>query len=152
MRATDLAFAVVYLLVLAIAASQISHLSDTSSTVVSSKLYPWVVVAAGLLMGGLEAVRTAFAGNQPDDPTFGEVWAGAFSRRRTLLLFLFILYLAGISSLGFIASTAIFCFVSIMVLSPVRSVRGGIIAAVIAAAVIGLIYVLLVVYLQAFLP
>lgn len=152
MRATDLAFAVVYLLVLAIAASQISYLSDTSSTIVSTKLYPWVVVVTGLVMGGLETLRTALAGNQPDDPTFGNVWAGAFSRRRALLLALFVLYLAAISFVGFIASTAIFCFVSIMALSPARSLRGAVIAAVIAAAVIAMIYALLVVYLQAFLP
>jgi hypothetical protein len=152
MRTTDLAFAGLYLLVLAIAASQISHLSDTSSTIVSTKLYPWVVLGTGLLMGGLEALRTVLAGSQPDDPTFGAVWAGAFSRRRTLLLVLFVLYLAAITSFGFIASTAVFCFASIVILSPARSLRETIMAAVIAAAVIGLIYVLLVVYLQAFLP
>lgn len=152
MRATDLVFAALYLLVLAVAATQISHLSDTNATIVSTKLYPSIVLGTGLAMGGLEALRTVFAGHQPDDPTFRGIWAGAFSRRRALLLILFVAYLAAITSFGFIASTAVFCFVSVMVLSPVRSVREAIIAAVIAAAVIALIYVLLVVYLQAFLP
>jgi putative tricarboxylic transport membrane protein len=103
-------------------------------------------------MGGLEVLRTVLAGSQPDDPTFSAVWAGALSRRRTLLLVLFVLYLAAITSFGFVASTAAFCFASIVILSPTRSLRGMILAAVIAAAVIGLIYLLLVVYLQAFLP
>lgn len=152
MRITDLAFAGIYLLVLAIAATQISELSNASAEVVSSHLYPWVVIGVGLTMGGLETLRTAAAGNQSGDPSFTEVWSGAFSSRRTRLLLLFVLYLGVISVFGFVASTAAFSFAVIMILSPTRTWRGAAIAAAISAGVIALIYLLLVVYLQSFLP
>jgi hypothetical protein len=152
MRITDIAFAGIYLLVLAVAATQISELSNASAEVVSSHLYPWVVIGTGLAMGGLETLRTAVAGSQAGDPSFTKVWEAAFASRRTQLLLLFILYLAAISFVGFVASTSVFSFVAIMILSPTRTWRGAAIAVAVTAGVIALIYFLLVVYLQSFLP
>ncbi|MEW5423318.1 tripartite tricarboxylate transporter TctB family protein [Amorphus sp. 3PC139-8] len=152
MRTTDLIFSAVYLIALAIAASQISQLSDTTSTVVSSHLFPWVVLGTGLVMGGLETVRTVVAGNPAGAPTFRQVWEHAFKWRRLLLFVLFVVYLLAITTVGFMPATAVFCFATIILLSPKRSLREVILAAVITGATIYLIYLLLVVYLQAFLP
>lgn len=152
MRITDLIFSAIYLLVLGIGITQISHLSDTTSTVISSHLFPWLVLGGGLVMGVLETARVVFVGEAPDAPSLRTVWARAFSMRRLTLLALFIVYLFAITSVGFVGATAVFCFATIMVLTPRRSLKEALIAAAISGATIAGIYALLVVYLQAFLP
>lgn len=152
MRASDLAFSALYLIALIIAATQISELAEWDSSVVSSHFYPWLVLGVGLVMGGLETLRTLFLEKAGDGPSFREVWARSFSGRRMLLLGLFVLYLFLIVPLGFMVATAGFCFLTVVLLAPGFSVRSAVIAALLAGGTVGFIYLLLVVYLEAFLP
>jgi hypothetical protein len=80
------------------------------------------------------------------------VWAKAFATRRMVLLGLFIAYLVAIKQIGFLVATGVFGFVTIMTLAPRRDLRTIVIAALASSGTLALIYVLLVVYLQAFLP
>lgn len=152
MRKTDIMFSVVYIIVMAIAATQLLDLEDMSSAVVSAKLYPWLVIGIGGFVGLLELLRSIFARPDPDAPSFAEIWHSALAPRRMRLLALFIIYLLAIKPIGFLIATAIFCTVTILVLSPKRDVTGAAIAVSVSVGTVGLIYLLLVVYLQAFLP
>ena len=117
-----------------------------------SKLYPWLVVGAGLAVGGLETLRTLVSKESGEVSGISVIWHRAFARRRMILLGLFVVYLAAIAFVGFLASTAMFCFCTILVLAPKRSMKAAVVAALTTAGTLGLIYVLLVVYLEAFLP
>lgn len=152
MRTSDLAFSLLYLLALIIAATQIGMLAEWGSSTVSSHLYPWLVVGAGLVMGGLETLRTLFLEKASDGPSLREVWAKSFAARRMLLLGLFVLYLFLIVPLGFMVATAGFCFLTVICLTPKVNVKTGVIAACLAAGTVAFIHLLLVVYLEAFLP
>ena len=152
MRTSDLAFSLLYLLALIIAATQISNLAEWGSSSVSSHLYPWLVVGVGLVMGGLETLRTLFLEKASDGPSLREVWAKSFAARRMLLLGLFVLYLFLIVPLGFMVATAGFCFLTVVCLTPKVTAKTGLIAACLAAGTVAFIHLLLVVYLEAFLP
>ncbi|MBO0906186.1 tripartite tricarboxylate transporter TctB family protein [Jiella sonneratiae] len=151
MRKTDLIFSAVFILAFLVAASQLFALSDLNSAVVSAKLFPWLVVGLGLLMGVLETGRTLVAGD-PSGVSFAEVWAQAFARRRMLLLVLFVVYLFAIQPVGFLLATGLFCFLTVVLLAPKRSPAVVAAAAALAIGSVAFIYILLVVYLQAFLP
>ncbi|MBL1437751.1 MAG: tripartite tricarboxylate transporter TctB family protein [Rhodobacteraceae bacterium] len=152
MRATDLFFSAFYIILLAVAGTQLSQLSDINSAEISSKLYPTLVVSIGLIMGVLETVRVLFARGGESLPKLSEVWAPAFNRRRMTLLFLFVVYLIAIKPVGFLVSTGMFCFGTIFILSPQRNLRVAAISIAVSAGILSLIYLLLVVYLEAFLP
>jgi hypothetical protein len=152
MRTSDLIFSAFYIVALLIAASQLSKLSDMNTAMVSAKLYPWLVVGGGLAMGVLETLRT-FALKEPEGaPSFSVIWHRAFARRRMILLAAFVVYLAAITFVGFLVATTIFCFGTILLLTPKPRMTTVIVSALTTAGTLGLIYVLLVVYLEAFLP
>ena len=138
--------------VLLVAASQLSQLKDNSAAVVSAQLFPWLVVTTGMVIGLLETLRTILSRPDGNAPTFSMVWAKAFATRRMVLLGLFVAYLVAINLIGFLAATGVFGFVTIMTLAPQRDLRTVVIAALASTGTLALIYVLLVVYLQAFLP
>lgn len=152
MRKTDMIFSVIYIIVMAVAGTQLLQLQDMSSSVVSAKLYPWLVIGIGGIVGLLELLRSMIAQRDPEAPSFAEIWNRAFAARRMILLALFVVYLIAIKPVGFLIATATFCVVTILVLSPQRSVAGAGIAVGVSVGTVALIYVLLVVYLQAFLP
>ncbi|MEF2072708.1 tripartite tricarboxylate transporter TctB family protein [Consotaella aegiceratis] len=152
MRKNDLLFSAIYLLVMLVAASRLSRLGDLNSAVVSAKLYPWLVIGTGLLVGVVETGRVIFAARPANDAGFSFMWSRAFASKRVTLLVLFIAYLLLIETLHFTYATAIFCFATIVSLSPRRGLGDVLLAAAISAATVGAVYVLLVVYLQAFLP
>lgn len=152
MRKTDIILSIAYIAMMAVAATQLFSLEDMSSAVVSAKLYPWLVIGIGGIMGILELLRSILARRDPNDATFAEIWQSAFAPRRMMLLGLFVLYLIAIKPLGFLIATATFCILTIAALSPRRTAGGYAIAATVSAGTVGLIYLLLVVYLQAFLP
>ena len=152
MRTSDLIFSFLYIAALLIAATQLFKLSDMNDAVVSAKLYPWLVVGTGLAVGGLETLRTLVSKESGEVSSISVLWHRAFAHRRMILLGLFVVYLAAIAFVGFLVSTAMFCFCTIVVLAPKRSMKTVVVAALTTAGTLGLIYVLLVVYLEAFLP
>lgn len=152
MRKTDLLFSAFYMAVLLVAASQISQLSDISDAVVSAKLFPWLVIITGMALGVLEIGRTLLSSPDMNAPGFSIIWAKAFAPRRMVLLALFIAYLYAIELFGFLVATGLFCFITVMTLAPLRSPRTAITAIAVSIGTLTLIYVLLVIYLEAFLP
>lgn len=152
MRTTDLLFSAAYLLIFIVLGSQISHLDSSSSATVSAQLYPWLVIGTGVFVGVIETARTLLASHGGGEPGFSELWNRALAPRRLLLLGLFVIYLAAITSVGFLSATAVFTFVTMIALSPRRDLKTFVVALISTAALVGFIYVLLVVYLQAFLP
>ena len=152
MRKNDLIFSAVYMLIMLVAASRLFRLEDLGSAVVSAKLYPWLVVGTGLVMGVIETGRVIVASRPASDPGLSAIWSRAFAPRRMILLVLFISYLALIETLHFSVATGLFCFTTIVALSPRWSFGRILSAAAISAATVGAVYLLLVVYLQAFLP
>lgn len=152
MRKTDLLLSAIYVIALIAAATQLPFSSDLSSTTASAEIFPWLVVGTGLLVGVIETLRTIIAKEPAGAPTFGEIWAKAFAARRMMLLGFFVVYLIVIKPLGFLVATALFLFGTISMLTPQPNLKSYSIAAALTAATLGLIYVLLVVYLQAFLP
>lgn len=152
MRTTDLLFSCVYLLALLIAFSQISSLSEFGGGVTSAKFYPQLVLGAGLLVGIIETIRILLAEVQKDDPSFASTWSKTFQAKRMVLLAMFVIYLMAMKPLGFLVATGLFCFVTVVLLSPTRNAKLYVAAALVTTATLVLIYLLLVVYLQAFLP
>lgn len=153
MRMTDLIFSALYLAALIIAFSQVSSLSEmASATYTSAKLYPQLVLGIGILVGVVETARTLIAAQPEGAPDFRAVWADAFRARRMVLLALFVIYLFSIKPVGFLVATFLFCFLTTIILAPMRGLKLCLIAACVALSTVGLIYVLLVIYLQAFLP
>lgn len=152
MRKNDLIFSGVYMLVMVIAASRLFQLEEMGAAVVSAKLYPWLIIGVGLVMGVVETVRVFLAAQLADDPGLSAIWSRAFTPRRMILLVLFIAYLALIQPLHFLLATGLFCFATAVILAPRRDLKALVIAAAVSLAAIGLIYLLLVVYLKAFLP
>ncbi|WP_306152107.1 tripartite tricarboxylate transporter TctB family protein [Roseovarius sp. MMSF_3281] len=153
MRTTDLLFSALYLGVLLIAFGQMAGLNENSGAVyTSAKLYPTLVLGIGLLVGVIETTRTLLTKLPADAPTFSVVWQHAFGPRRMLLLGLFVVYLLAIKPVGFLVATFVFCFATTAALAPVRGPRLFLIAGVVALSTLAVIYLLLVVYLEAFLP
>lgn len=152
MRTSDLIFSALYITALLIAASQLSKLSEMNAAVVSAKLYPWLMVGTGLAMGVLETLRILVSKEPEGAPSFSVIWHRAFARRRMMLLAAFVIYLAAISFVGFLVATAFFCFGTILLLTPKPRMTTVAVGALTTAGTLGLIYVLLVVYLEAFLP
>ncbi|MFV0386077.1 tripartite tricarboxylate transporter TctB family protein [Paracoccus sp. (in: a-proteobacteria)] len=153
MRTTDLIFSALYLAALIVAFSQMSSLSEiAAATHTSAKLYPQLVLGIGILVGVIETFRTLATPQPEGAPDLRAVWADAFRRRRMVLLALFIVYLFTIQPAGFLIATFVFCFATTAILAPVRDLRLFLTAAVVALATVGLIHVLLVIYLEAFLP
>lgn len=152
MRATDLLFSAVYIIAFLIAATQLSQLAEMNSATVSAKLFPWLVVGTGLAVGVIETLRTLMTAEPEGAPTLRVIWSSAFARRRMVLLGLFILYLVLIKPVGFLIATAAFIFGTTVILTPRPTVISTITAALVSAGTLGLIYVLLVIYLEAFLP
>lgn len=152
MRKTDLLLSAFYIIALVISATQLSSIGEMNSSTVSAKLWPWLVIGSGLVMGLVETIRTIVARQPADAPTFEDIWAKAFAMRRMLILGLFILYLVLIQPIGFLIVTALFLFGTIVILTPQPNARSVAAAAAVTAGTLGLIYLLLVVYLQAFLP
>ena len=153
MRTTDLIFSGIYLAVLLIAFTQVSALSEIrSASVTSAKLFPQLVLGLGLLVGVIEAIRTLLQRVPDDAPSFRTIWAHTFRQRRMMLLGLFVIYLFAIKPLGFLVATGLFCFVATFVLAPSRGPTTALIGLCVSLCTLALIYVLLVIYLQAFLP
>ncbi|TPW30374.1 tripartite tricarboxylate transporter TctB family protein [Pararhizobium mangrovi] len=152
MKTNDLLFSAFYIVVLLIAGTQLSKLSDTNSAMVSSKLFPTLVIGAGLAVGVIETLRTLIAKTPDGAPSFSMVWSKAFAARRMMLLGVFVVYLFTITLVGFLVATSVFCFVAIILLTPKPRPSTFLGAAIVTAGTIGVIYELLVVYLQAFLP
>ncbi|SKA38021.1 tripartite tricarboxylate transporter TctB family protein [Consotaella salsifontis] len=152
MRKTDLIFSAVFILCFVVAASQLFKLEDMNSAVVSAKLFPWLVVGLGLVVGVLETIRTLLSASDDKRRSLRAISAVAFAPRRMMLLALFVAYLFAIQPIGFLLATAIFCVATIVLLAPRRSFGTVAVACAIAVGTSSFIYVLLVVYLQAFLP
>ncbi|MCP1200559.1 tripartite tricarboxylate transporter TctB family protein [Notoacmeibacter sp. MSK16QG-6] len=154
MRTIDLIFSGVYLTVLLIAFTQIGDLREISAaSFTSAKLFPQLVLGLGLVMGVIETLRTLFLPSPADEGIgFRQTLAMTFRPRRMLLLALFVIYLAAIKPLGFLIATGIFCFATIALLTPRVTPVSLVIAALVSVCTLALIYQLLVVYLQAFLP
>lgn len=152
MRTTDLIFTALYIVAFLVCATQLFSLQEMSSSVVSAKLFPWGVIIIGIAMGLIEGLRTILAPEPENTPTFREIWQHAFTPRRMTLLGLFIAYLISIKIVGFLVATAVFCAGTILILSPQRNLSVAALAVAIAGGTLGLIYLLLVVYLEAFLP
>ncbi|WP_136067449.1 tripartite tricarboxylate transporter TctB family protein [Modicisalibacter radicis] len=152
MRVNDLLFSLLFILLFVVAATQITQLSEIASATVSARLFPEMVIGGGILMGVIEMIRTLVSRPRNDDPGFRESWKEAFLRRRMYLLGLFTVYLIAITHVGFLVATAVFCFVTILVLAPRIKPASLVIALAVTVGLLGLIYVLLVVYLKAFLP
>lgn len=152
MRKNDLLFSAIYMILMLVAASRLFRLEDMSSAVISAKLYPWLIIGTGLVMGAVETGRAIFAPKLANEPSLAQIWSRAFASRRIVLLVLFIAYLALIPTLHFIYATGLFCFTAMVALSPRRNPSAMLLAAGISIVTIGAIYLLLVVYLQAFLP
>lgn len=153
MRTTDILFSAVYLSVMLIGFTQIGNLTEFSASgITSAKFYPQLVLGLGLLTGVIETGRTLMSNIYAEQPDFASTWRGAFRPRRMVLLALFIVYLLSMKPLGFMVSTAAFCFVTTVLLAPVRNPKLALVAGLVTLGTLALIYLLLVVYLQAFLP
>ena len=152
MRATDLLFSTLYLGVLLIAFFQISGLNEFGSGVYSEKFYPQLIMSVGIIVGVVETIRVVLTKTLSSDTRFSEIWANAFRARRMVLLGLFVVYLTVMQSVGFLIATGAFCFITILFLSPRITATSVLTAAIVSGCTLILIYVLLVIYLQAFLP
>lgn len=152
MRKNDLLFSAIYMILMLVAGSRLLRLEDMSSAVISAKLYPWLIIGTGLIMGVVETGRALLAPKLANEPGSAGIWSRAFASRRIVLLVLFIAYLVLIPTLHFIYATGLFCFATMVALSPRRNLSTMLLAAGISAVTVGAIYLLLVVYLQAFLP
>lgn len=154
MRANDIFFCVLYLVVLGLAGEQIADLVDANSAVISSELYPTLIIGTGAAIGLFELARTIIAPPIKDGQGFFQYWAPAVAPGRLLLLFLFIAYLALIQLIGFLVATTVFCIGCMILLTPRRnrSLMAYVTALIVSAVLVGFIYLILVVYLQAFLP
>ncbi|MBN2751715.1 MAG: tripartite tricarboxylate transporter TctB family protein [Rhodospirillaceae bacterium] len=128
---------------------QTSQIQDLAFYLISNKMFPYITFASVLALG-VGLLATTFIPSL-DPPFPSGYWQRVIGRKRLITLTLFCLYLMVIPLAGFLLSSAGFIVVTIAVLSP--RVRQDLpVALVVAAGIVGLIYLVFVYWLQTFLP
>ena len=149
MRTADRISAVLIILASILMIYKTSQLEELAYQILSNKLFPYITFTFIIVLSLGLFLATFLPSTLPALPE--GYWRRILGGRRMMTLGLFCLYLFLMPVVGFLPASAGFILVTVTVLSP--QIRKDLpIAALIAAAIVGLIYLVFVFWLQVFLP